>query len=112
MNAKKGPVIAILEHFKLSVTAIEQIVPQYSSIHFIKWENTDCTVKFWAEVNTYVESGDNHRFKALASFVLKLLSLPWSNAEVERVFSQMNIVKSKLRNSMNIGTLNSILHIW
>ncbi|XP_046867136.1 uncharacterized protein LOC124460436 [Drosophila willistoni] len=111
LNAKKGSVIQILNLFKLPVTQIEELILQYNTIHLLKWENTDCTLKFWAEANNYVDSGGNHRFKSLATFVLSLLSLPWSNAEVERVFSQMNIVKSKLRNSMNIDTLNSILHI-
>lgn len=111
LNAKKDSIIEILEHFKLPVSQIDELLLQYNNVHLLKWANTDCTIKFWAEVNSYVDSGGSPRFKALASFVLKLLSLPWSNAEVERLFSQMNIVKSKLRNSMNIDTLNSILHI-
>ena len=42
---------------------------------------------------------------------VSVLSLPHSNAEVERVFSQMSVVKSKLRNWMSLQTLNSILYI-
>ncbi|KAI8035531.1 hypothetical protein M5D96_011689 [Drosophila gunungcola] len=48
---------------------------------------------------------------ALALFALHILSLPWSNAAVERVFSQMNMVKTKLRNKMNLKSLNAILRI-
>nr|XP_043067192.1 uncharacterized protein LOC122321380 [Drosophila bipectinata] len=47
----------------------------------------------------------------LATFALQLLSLPWSNEEVERVFSQANLVITKLRNRLQIETLNAILSI-
>jgi len=71
----------------------------------------DDTIKFWAEVLINKDAGNNNPFSGLAEFALKILSLPWSNAEVERIFSQMNIVKSKLRNAMSIKTLNAILYV-
>jgi len=37
--------------------------------------------------------------------------LPFSNAAVERVFSQMNIVKTNLRNQMGLNSLIAILSI-
>ena len=46
----------------------------------------------------------------MANFALMALSLPISNAVVERVFSVMNCVKSKLRNRMGMKMLNSILY--
>jgi len=84
---------------------------QYNDIHLLKWENIDDTIKFWAEVNLFKDSGGNERFSELSLFAIQMLSLPWSNAEVEHAFSQVNIVKSKLRNRMDVTTLNSILCI-
>ncbi|CAL4082586.1 unnamed protein product, partial [Meganyctiphanes norvegica] len=55
-------------------------------------------------------SGSNP-FKELADFSISLLILPHSNAEVERVFSQMNLVKNKLRNRMQAEMANAILAI-
>lgn len=40
-----------------------------------------------------------------------VLSLPHSNAEVRRVFSQMCVVKAKLRNRISLQTLNSVQYI-
>lgn len=47
----------------------------------------------------------------LASGAFKMLSLPHSNAEGERVFSTMNVVNSKLRNRMQLGMISVILTI-
>lgn len=47
----------------------------------------------------------------LAEFTLKICSLPISNALVERVFSRVTSVKSKLRNRMGLELLTSILRI-
>ncbi|KAL1250495.1 hypothetical protein QQF64_018291 [Cirrhinus molitorella] len=57
------------------------------------------------------DSSGEQCFKDLALFALSLLAMPLSNADVERVFSQMNNVKSKLRNRMGQKTLSSILCI-
>lgn len=49
--------------------------------------------------------------KDLADFALKAYSLPISNALVERVFSRVTAVKTKLRNRMGLELLTSILRI-
>lgn len=42
--------------------------------------------------------------------MMKLLCLPHSSATVERVFSQTNLMKTKVRNSLNTETLIGMLH--
>lgn len=51
------------------------------------------------------------RFKHISSLAVSLLSLPFSNASVERAFSIANVVKDKFRNRMAIETLDAILRI-
>ncbi|KYN09966.1 hypothetical protein ALC57_17904 [Trachymyrmex cornetzi] len=89
----------------------EKIVQQYQNINYIKWTNVTSTSLFWAEVHAYRDAGDNNPFGDLAKFALTLLSLPWSNADVERTFSQLNLVKSKIRNRLQNIMVNTILHI-
>lgn len=69
------------------------------------------TETFWAEVNNYRDSNGEQLFKYLIDFALKLLCLPHSNADIEQIFSQMNLIKPKLRNKMKLDLLNNILHI-
>ena len=40
-----------------------------------------------------------------------MLLIPFSNAHVERIFSEMKFIKNKLRNKMDINTLNNHLMI-
>ncbi|KAJ8913412.1 hypothetical protein NQ315_008805 [Exocentrus adspersus] len=49
-------------------------------------------------------------FPFLKHFVSGLFSLPHSSAAAERIFSGVSILKSKLRNRLEIDTLNDILH--
>ncbi|KRG07367.1 uncharacterized protein LOC26527676 isoform X2 [Drosophila mojavensis] len=109
LSTKKKGITELLEH--LQVDKIADIERQYNDINLIKWENVNDSTKFWNEVSQYKDSGGNRRFLDLAAVALQMLSLPWSNADVERLFSQLNLVKSKLRNSMSLSTINSILSI-
>jgi hypothetical protein len=47
-----------------------------------------------------------------STIIIKVvLLIPFSNAHVERIFSEMKLIKNKLRNQMQINTLNNHLMI-
>ena len=51
-------------------------------------------------------------YKKLAGFAQRILcNSQYSNAEMGRVFSQINVVKLKLRNRMSAELVNAILNI-
>lgn len=91
--------------------SIDKILQQWHKINFIKWKNTDDVIKFWAEVKKYKDASGTNTFEELSDLACSVLSLPHSNAAVERIFSTMNVVKSKLRNKMTVSTLNSIMFL-
>lgn len=70
--------------------------------------------EFWVHVLQFRDPIGEPVFQDLAKWALSLLSLPISNAVVERAFSMMNCVKSKLRNRMLLPILNAILifRLW
>ncbi len=68
-------------------------------------------VDFWTRVSEMKNALNDYCFKELSEFALLCLSLPISNGVVERVFSIMNCVKTKLRNRMGTVMLNSIVFI-
>ena len=72
--------------------------------------NEKSTQEFWAGILNITEGGKS-KFEELALFVLQILSLPLSNAIVERVFSEMNSVRCKSRNRMHVDMLQAILRI-
>ncbi len=54
--------------------------------------------QFWINVCNHRDLSGEKDFKELSQFALSLLALSFSNAAVERVFSQMNLINNKLRN--------------
>lgn len=60
--------------------------------------------KFW--VNIFQRDTN---FLELSDFALSVLSLPHSNAECERVFSKINLFKTKIRCKLNTDTVNGAL---
>ena len=50
-------------------------------------------------------------FKKLSKFALQMLSLPVSNADAERLFSKLNLIKTDIRNRLSIKTVNSLIYI-
>lgn len=105
----KEDISSVLRNFESNPDIVEKIINAYHNINFVKWTNISSTI--WAEVNAYRDAGNNNPFAELIKFALELLSFPWSNADVERTFSQLNLVKSKIRNRMQISTVNAILNI-
>jgi len=82
-------------------------------VSLVQWNtNEDVTEEeLWQKVYQYKDASGERAFEELALFALSMLSLPLSNADVERAFSQVNIIKSKLRNRMANKTLAGILHV-
>ncbi len=64
---------------------------------------------FWGHVLELRNARGDRPYKDIAFCVLTLMTLPLSNAFVERVFSVMSIVKSQLRNKMSTKMLSAIL---
>ena len=86
---------------------------QWNRISVMQWPHTDDkdTEGFWINIAHYKDASGENDFEELGMFILSLLALPFSNASVERTFSQMNILKSKLRNKMQQPMLEALLHI-
>jgi len=95
----------------LDDSEIQKAEVQWKKLALVEWERTSKTVPFWAEVLQYRNASGTVVFEDIARLALRLLVLPWSNAEIERAFSQVSIVKSKHRNRMGNEMLNGILTI-
>lgn len=67
------------------------------------------TDAFWAKLLSLKNDGDVYLFKNVAQCALNILSLPHSNADSERVFSQVNLTKTKLRNRLIVPTIRGTL---
>lgn len=89
---------------------IDKIMQQWHILQTFKWVSQDI-IPFWVEVKKYRNASGDKIFEEISELAIACLSLPHSNAEVERLLSQMNLVKNKQRNRMSLITLNSILCI-
>lgn len=62
-------------------------------------------------MNETENSAGQKFFPNISGLVLALLSLPFSNASVERIFSQMNVVHTKLRSRLRVRSIEALLQI-
>ncbi|KAG0444289.1 hypothetical protein HPB47_013961 [Ixodes persulcatus] len=102
---RQTSLIPLMELLGVPAEIITVIDFQWGKITLVPWENTSDVVSFWSEV--VVDYG-LHGAKLLWPYCAKLNILQ-GNGEVERVFSQVNIVKSKLRNKMTTFMANALL---
>ena len=65
--------------------------------------------EFWGRLNTVTDGTEEAQFTTLCKFMKCLLVLPHSNADTVRVFSQVNLIKTKLRNRMKTKTVSALL---
>lgn len=59
----------------------------------------------------FTDANGEGRFRHIAKLATTMLSLPFSNASVERAFSVVNVIKDKLRNKMAIITADAIMRV-
>lgn len=64
---------------------------------------------FWHKLSKYEDDRLFYSFKNLSLFVLNVISFPHSNAECERIFSAVNLTKTKTRNKLVTLTVNGVL---
>jgi hypothetical protein len=104
-------IVELAKYMGTNNSDLDKIINQWNNLHTVKWVNIDDTCKFWIEVRMYQDACGKCVFKELVDLARKLLILPYTNAEVERLFRQMNIIKSKLRNRILNPNLKAILSI-
>lgn len=106
-----------LPHFKkMKEDDIEQ---QYRKILHLSWAEESVfngkipkdAVSFWSGVLQYKNSAGNRPFEELGEYVMACLTTPTSNAVVERIFSSVTCVKTKLRNRLSSTMLDAIIRI-
>ena len=73
---------------------------QWSKLTTVEWKNIQNAGEFWNEVSNYKDASGFNPFKEISELAIILLVLPWSNADVERAFSQLNFIKMPLRNRL------------
>lgn len=111
LKAPKQNLRELLDFFRVSDDVASQIESQYNKINLLKWTETNDTISFWIEVSEYKDASGLNPFKELVDFAIGILILPHSNAEVERLFSVMNVVQTKLRNRLLNDIVNAILTV-
>lgn len=107
----KPGIIDLAKMFTDSDEILTRIDFQWRNLHKVLWKKNTDTSELWVEISSYTDATGENPFSDLADLALTVLTLPHSNADVERIFSHMNIVKSKLRNRMSIKSLNALLTI-
>ncbi|KAK9729859.1 hAT family C-terminal dimerization region [Popillia japonica] len=75
------------------------------------WSNTSTSADFYFEVYNDCDAAGCKRFGNVSKFGLAFVTVPISNASVERAFSVYNIVKNKLRNRLSIEMLQSLMMV-
>ncbi|XP_066950810.1 zinc finger protein 862-like [Macrobrachium rosenbergii] len=86
---------------------------EWKQVNLVDWGDavSKDPIEFWGNIMEYEDSVGKRHSERLANFALKILCLPISNADVERVFSQVNLIKTDLRNRMGQDLLSAILYI-
>lgn len=107
-QALSGNVSTITEAailFKNLVTDIESLNTEWRHLQDVQYlknfENASFD-QFWLEVFQMKNELNEEMFPNLNKLIKGLMCLPHSSAAVERIFSQLNLIKSKSRNRLEV----------
>jgi hypothetical protein len=90
-----------------------KIIEEWNSLKFYLQSYKNMQMNFVESWKYILDIDDNFSFNYPNSMIIVkiLLLIPFSNAHVERIFSEMKLIKNKLRNKMHVDTLNNHLMI-
>lgn len=120
LNQVARPVFLNLPFVKLlKPEEMDRVEQQYRNIVVVNWREESVfsgnipgnSVQFWVGVRSFQNGMGEHPFQELSKWALSSLVTPASNAIVERMFSHVTNVKSKLRNRMSTEMLDAIVRI-
>ncbi|KYN29921.1 hypothetical protein ALC57_00622 [Trachymyrmex cornetzi] len=104
-----GPVATYFENILLKVD-LNELDREYRLLRNSNVNKNQEILEFWREVGN-LKKGDNTRaFPVITQFAFDILCLPHSSACVERIFSTINLNKTKVRNRLGTESLIGILH--
>lgn len=106
----KPDITDIAIRFKSICGDVDETITEWNLLHTVNI-NFSSTEDYWLQINKIINAGGYKKFGHISKLVLALMSLPFSNASVERTFSVVNIIKDKLRNRMSVETADTILRI-
>lgn len=89
---------------------LQKIDNEWRALKHINLSFVQDTEEFWKGIGKISQADDTPAFPKLSKFVFETFSLQHSSANTERIFSEVNMVKTKLRNSLETDTLNGLLH--
>lgn len=98
--------------FKNLVTSVENLNSEWrqlQDVQYLKQFENASFDQFWMEVFQMKNELNESMFPNLTQLIKGIMCLPHSSASVERIFSQLNLIKTDLRNRLNIKTCNSII---
>ena len=107
----KPDISQMLDKFEFLCEDVDETAKEWDLLHRVEISPQEEMIDFWFEVYRIKNATGERKFKNICKFVFALLSLPISNACVERVFSIVNIVKDKLRNQLSVPMVQAILHV-
>ena len=111
-----GVIDRLAEHFRLPLekagTIIDEVHSEFECLlqyatSYIALSTLDYRAVWWR----LFHSPDSASWVNVLNLIELLFSLPVSNGVVERVFSQMNVIKAKKRSLLSNKTLNDLLNI-
>jgi hypothetical protein len=90
-----------------------KLIEEWSSLKFYLQSCKNMEMNFIELWKHIFDTDDDFPFNYPNSMIIVKIALliPFSNAHIERIFSDMKLIKNKLRNKMNINTLNNHLMI-
>lgn len=110
-QVRKPDITALASNFKSICEDVDSTINEWNCLHRIEWTELEDSEAFWIEVSHNKNAVGETRFGNITKLAIALLSLPFSNAAVERAFSVVNIIKDKLRNRLSIISTEAILRV-